>query len=570
MRELVEGQYLNVRAIAGLYVVTLAWDFAHEVIPPEDLLGFAVERRTIQADGTESGPIWLKGSKRFKDKDVDLPAGTQVETSEHPIQSFQWGDYIVDSGRAYRYRVVPVLGTPLDLRLDDAKSTTITIATEVESGADGDPATVRHDVYFNRGVAGSQAFVRRFPDIKPEAEDDPAAPHMQWLSRNLFEALTGFIDIASGADAAGYAVRAALYEFRYRPVAEAFKRARDAGADVDVRYEAKSYREENEAVVDALQLHDICKPLKNRAGIRHNKFIVLLKGGTPIAVWTGSTNISAGGIFGHSNVGHVVWDEGIAARYLRYWNELAKPTVRSSALRSLAQDVDPTPDDLPPADRVLTVFSPRDPEDDDSVAPTLHWYGELLASAKRIACMTFAFNFDDVFQKVIRGETDAQSYLIFDKAVSGATETEIRQNRNAVVAIGSKLEDDDVETFVGERLTGFNRNLYIHTKFMLVDPLGKDPIVVTGSANFSENSQETNDENMLVIRGDLRVADIYFGEFMRIFNHLYFRYIVSLRNGADDDDPEAGFLKAKTERWLPSHLGQGPKSRRRRFYMADD
>ena len=32
-----------------------------------------------------------------------------------------------------------------------------------------------------------------------------------------------------------------------------------------------------------------------------------------------------------------------------------------------------------------------------------------------------------------------------------------------------------------------------------------------------------NDENVLVIRGDKRVADIYFGEFMRLFAHHRFR-----------------------------------------------
>jgi phosphatidylserine/phosphatidylglycerophosphate/cardiolipin synthase-like enzyme len=47
--------------------------------------------------------------------------------------------------------------------------------------------------------------------------------------------------------------------------------------------------------------------------------------------------------------------------------------------------------------------------------------------------------------------------------------------------------------------------------------------VVTGSANFSTASTNKNDENMLVIRGNTRVADIYLGEFMRIYNHLSFR-----------------------------------------------
>ena len=30
---------------------------------------------------------------------------------------------------------------------------------------------------------------------------------------------------------------------------------------------------------------------------------------------------------------------------------------------------------------------------------------------------------------------------------------------------------------------------------------------------------------MLIIQDDTRVADIYLGEFMRVFNHFYFRYL---------------------------------------------
>src|SRR5215831_10089852 len=33
---------------------------------------------------------------------------------------------------------------------------------------------------------------------------------------------------------------------------------------------------------------------------------------------------------------------------------------------------------------------------------------------------------------------------------------------------------------------------------------------------------------MLIIRSDLRVADIYFGEFMRLFEHLYARYLARI------------------------------------------
>ena len=49
-------------------------------------------------------------------------------------------------------------------------------------------------------------------------------------------------------------------------------------------------------------------------------------------------------------------------------------------------------------------------------------------------------------------------------------------------------------------------------------------MVISGSTNFSDASTKDNDENMLVIRGDKRVADIYLGEFMRLWRHYRFRY----------------------------------------------
>jgi phosphatidylserine/phosphatidylglycerophosphate/cardiolipin synthase-like enzyme len=64
---------------------------------------------------------------------------------------------------------------------------------------------------------------------------------------------------------------------------------------------------------------------------------------------------------------------------------------------------------------------------------------------------------------------------------------------------------------------------WIHTKYALVDPLGAHPLVITGSANFSAASTDSNDENVLVIRGHKAVADIYLGEFMRLYAHHAFR-----------------------------------------------
>ena len=40
---------------------------------------------------------------------------------------------------------------------------------------------------------------------------------------------------------------------------------------------------------------------------------------------------------------------------------------------------------------------------------------------------------------------------------------------------------------------------------MLVDPLSDNPIVVAGSANFSDASTKQNDENMIVVVGNKKV-----------------------------------------------------------------
>jgi phosphatidylserine/phosphatidylglycerophosphate/cardiolipin synthase-like enzyme len=192
-----------------------------------------------------------------------------------------------------------------------------------------------------------------------------------------------------------------------------------------------------------------------------------------------------------------------------------------------------------------------------------------MGSAHRILCMTFAFNLDDFFLNVLVRSDDTLRYAVFDKNLATDVEDQIDQVRNTVIAAGARLEPGDMENFLGENLTGFNRNLYIHDKFMLIDPLGDDPIVATGSANFSRSSQSANDENMIVIRGNKRVADIYFGEFMRIFDHLYSRYIVGKMKKAGTSDPDAGFLKESAKEWVPQHFRKGRKQLRRRYFMGE-
>lgn len=563
MRVKQKGTELKAAAYAGTYVVVLAWDTLNGRMPTrKDLLGYAIERAELDANGNEVERYWMRGIKRFKDKDKGLPPGTPVSSAEHPIQSFQWADYTAKAGMRYLYRIVPLYGKVKQPKLDEAAGVTLDVITEIE-GDRPDPSAdgARHDVFFNRGVIGSQAYAREFGNRDPDA-GNPRSKEMKWLSRGLFEALVRFIGLAGD----GMGLRAALYEFHYQPVANAFAKAIEAGADVKIVYDAESsYKTDNEATIATAGLDDYnaAIPRTVSEGIRHNKFIVLLKGDKPVAVWTGSTNISAGGIFGHSNVGHIVWDEEVATQYLDYWQRLAD-NLTPTKLRDPNRTATPTPSGKPPKNSVLPLFSARDDKDGNE---TLEWYAARLGEAKQVSCMTFAFNVDEVFQTVLSQESNVLRYVLKDDPLG--EEESIGQDRDVIFASGGYLGEGALDNFLKERSNPLNRNRYIHNKFMLVDPLSEDPLVVTGSANFSKPSQRINDENMLVIRGDKRVADIYFGEFMRVFDHHYARYIVRLLSDEGRSDPEAGYLKEETAKWLKSHFDSSSyKSKRRKYFSS--
>src|SRR5215510_11015584 len=95
MRNKHSGTGLSLRAIAGNHVVALAWDLKPDKFDTSSLLGFALERTEFDSPARTKvlERYFLRGIKRFEDKDKGLPPATPVPTSEHPIQTFQWGDY---------------------------------------------------------------------------------------------------------------------------------------------------------------------------------------------------------------------------------------------------------------------------------------------------------------------------------------------------------------------------------------------------------------------------------------------------------------------------------------------
>jgi phosphatidylserine/phosphatidylglycerophosphate/cardiolipin synthase-like enzyme len=502
MRKTETAGGLSVRAIAGTYVVILGIDLDEK--KSKGVLGFAIER----TDRTENEKYWLEGFKTFEETDPGTPAGTLVSTREHPIQGFYWSDFTAKPEHDYTYRVVALTGKPKNL----AEGLSVGVDVTTESEKDG-----THAVWFNRGVAGSQAYAREFGNKTPDQV--PNGEAYAWLSRGLVEALEAFI----GQAKKGYGLRAAVYEFDYQPVLEAFGAAKMAGADVKIIFDAKRNASDdpdkrNRAAIAATGIDALTIPREaNPSYIAHNKFIVLLKNNKPVEVWTGSTNITQGGIFGHSNVGHVVRDPAVAATYLAYWNELSG-NPEAKALRAFGQRSTPTPPDEP-AEGCTPIFSPRPSLD------ALDWYAARMSAAQSSVFLTAAFGVNDLFMKVLEEHKDYLRYVLLDKG-DGNVEI-MRRDPDNRVAVGAVVEGAFGRWLKESTVPGFNVHVrFLHTKYMLIDPLSDDPTVITGSANFSNASTTNNDENMVVIRGDTRVADIYVGEFMRLFNHFYFRDFV--------------------------------------------
>ncbi|MGZ4733281.1 MAG: phospholipase D-like domain-containing protein [Terriglobales bacterium] len=151
--------------------------------------------------------------------------------------------------------------------------------------------------------------------------------------------------------------------------------------------------------------------------------------------------------------------------------------------------------------------------------------------------MTFAFGMHKDFQQVYEQKDGILRFALMEKEGNGRglaqDKKDIRRIRslpNVVVAVGNDIVTNSFDRWLWERqkLAADANVKWIHTKYMLVDPLGADPVVVTGSPNFSEASTNANNENMLVIRNDQRVVDLYLGEFMRLYTHYAFREAVKI------------------------------------------
>ncbi len=446
-----------------------------------------------------------------------------------------------------------------------------------------------HGVWFNRGAIASQYFAEEFGNKPPQDINNPKDPEVIWLSRGLLEACLGYINETVPGDA----LRVAAYEFTYPPILNALKALIDGGIDVQIVYhdtiDPKTGADgPNETAMRAagLPINDQEKTYRrSKTKIPHNKFIVRLKGGTdPVEVWTGSTNFTPSGFLGQTNVGHRVADPDTARNYLAFW-ELVKtdPALKDARARTAALTADPV--EVIAEKSIARLFSPR------AKSTMLGWYGRRMLDAANSVWFTAAFGVSQELIDPIAKKRDQMRFVLLEKPLPAAQKKtltadfnrvilsygtplgEIYQIKNGKATARVPIKEFELDKWFFEeehfRPSNDGFVFFVHTKFLLIDPLSDDPLVCSGSANFSSGSLLQNDENMLLVRGNTRIADIYMTEFDRVFRHFYFRDIANeLAAAKTSDDAQAIFLD-ETDSWTANYFKPGTLKNNRRIMFFE-
>src|SRR5680860_953487 len=256
------------------------------------------------------------GQRRFKVDDDD--SGSDVRSYKAPFQRFRWNDYTLKPEHTYLYEVFPIRGTPGALTRDEEplKYWLRPSPTKLDGTS----------VFTNRGVTAAFAYLDRFKLQHPKDVPYNAAYH--WLSRGLKESILEFIESAAN----GEALHVCIYEFFDEDIAEALNAARRRGVEISIVYHGQATDQataQNEEMIADARLKRVATPRRLTGNISHNKFIVHLRNGTPIAVHTGTSNFSENAFHFQTNAALLLEHPFVAQVYEDYFQILLTDPPRS-------------------------------------------------------------------------------------------------------------------------------------------------------------------------------------------------------------------------------------------------
>jgi hypothetical protein len=103
----------------------------------------------------------------------------------------------------------------------------------------------------------------------------------------------------------------------------------------------------------------------------------------------------------------------------------------------------------------------------------------------------------------------------------------------------------------------------VHSKVIVIDPAGKNPIVMTGSHNFSDRASTKNDDNLVIVMGDGALARTYAANIIGIYNTYRWQAWRNTQQGQQDKG-----LK-RNDAWLSKRIGQPWAAKEARFWLGD-
>ena len=249
------------------------------------------------------------------------------------------------------------------------------------------------------------------------------------------------------------------------------------------------------------EVPQLLSPVGGNFTIMHNKFVVIDADHSdpkkPV-VWTGSTNLTDRQVNRDPNNVIIVQDQTLARTYQLEFQEMwgssgdAPDTVFS---RFGSQKTDNTPHEFViGGNRVECYFSPSDNTNEHLISTIETANDSLLFATMLITRIDIATAISDI----IMSGVGARGY-INDQATTTVYS-------DLLAAIGSSLEINP------------DTHVIMHHKYFVADAgTTSDPLVWTGSHNWSTNATTKNDENTLVVHS-AEVADWYRRAFNRLVN----------------------------------------------------
>lgn len=318
----------------------------------------------------------------------------------------------------------------------------------------------------------------------------------------LGDELANLIQNAQGS------VDACFYDVEFQPVLEAMIQAHDAG--IAVRVITDDANVGNEAVLELLAagipvIDDAFGGLNSGGGEMHNKFCVI----DHEIVWTGSYNLTIYGTY--SNANNALWLEhtGLATAYTHEFNEMwgsSSLTPDPVNARFHGAKSDNTDHQFYQGGYSWRVyFSPSD-------GLTNQILQAISTADYEIYCSIFAFSttaIADAIHAKMQTNPDFVVKGVFDQTYWNTSWSEsipMRGDGENGWDPPADVYPDNVQADLGLK--------HLHHKVMIIDGQhpGSNSQVITGSMNWSNNGENLNDENLLVI-DDPGIVNQYVQEF---------------------------------------------------------